>query len=169
MIKLINIQKTYNPKKAPQVVAIDNVNFTFNDKGLYFIVGKSGSGKSTLLNILGGLDAPTYGTMEVNGFLIDNMSSKQLDAYRKSEVGFVFQEYNLLDELSVGENLRLALNLINDENSTDLVSTALEKVGLDGYYTRKAFELSGGEKQRLVLARALLRRKTKSRYCKSNY
>jgi len=156
MIKL-NIQKTYNPKKAPQVVAIDNANLTFNDKGLYFIVGKSGSGKSTLLNILGGLDAPTSGTMEVNGFLIDNMSSKQLDAYRKSEVGFVFQEYNLLDELSVGENLRLALNLINDENSTDLVSTALEKVGLDGYYTRKAFELSGGEKQRVAIARAIIK------------
>lgn len=157
MIKITNIKKIYYPKKAPQVVALDDVSLTFYDKGLYFIVGKSGSGKSTLLNILGGLDVPTSGTMEVNGLLIDNMSSNQLDAYRKSEVGFVFQDYNLLEELSVGENLRISLSLINGENSDGLISAALEEVGLNGYFTRKVSELSGGERQRVAIARAIIK------------
>lgn len=160
MINLINIKKVYYPKKAPQVVALNDINLSFGDSGLCFIVGKSGSGKSTLLNILGGLDCQTSGVVEVDGNPIDNMSHSELDAYRKSRVGFVFQEYNLLDELSVGENLQLALNLIEAEQGESIVSSALDEVGLGGYYSRRTAELSGGEKQRVAIARAIIKSPT---------
>ena len=110
MIELKGISKTYQ-SKGVKVEALRGVTLTLPERGMVFVVGKSGSGKSTLLNILGGLDSPTSGEMLVDGISVKEFRSRDYDAYRNDYVGFVFQEYNLIDSLTVEENVELALNL----------------------------------------------------------
>ena len=111
MLELKNITKVYKPKKGVKTIALDNVSFTLNDKGMIFLVGKSGSGKSTLLNIIGGLDKADNGDLILNEKSFKKFKNKDLDSYRNTYIGFVFQEFNILEEYNVYQNIELALNL----------------------------------------------------------
>lgn len=144
MIEIKNITKIYKSKKKNNHKALDNVSITLPNNGLVFVIGKSGSGKSTLLNLLGGLDNTTSGSIIVDGNDITNYKEKDLANYRNNHIGFIFQDYHLLDELTVYENIVLSLNLNKLEDS-GLVLEALDKVGLSGYQNRYPQELSGGE------------------------
>lgn len=157
MIEIKNITKVYKSNKKNNHKALDNINLTLPNRGLVFIIGKSGSGKSTLLNLLGGLDNTTSGSVIVDGNDITKFTEKALADYRNNHIGFIFQDYHLLDELTVYENIVLSLNL-NKLEDNGLVLKALEKVGLEGYENRYPSELSGGERQRVAIARAIVKK-----------
>ncbi len=157
MIELKNIKKTYKSKKGVSTEALKEVNIKFNESGLVFILGKSGSGKSTLLNILGGLDTYTSGDIIINGKSTKQFKEKDWDAYRNTYIGFIFQEFNLLDDYNVEDNLRLALELQHKKITDEEILTALKMVDLDDLLKRKPNELSGGQKQRIAIARALIK------------
>lgn len=157
MIEIKKIIKIYKSKKKNNHKALDNINLTLPDNGLVFIIGKSGSGKSTLLNLLGGLDNTTSGSIFVDGNEITKYKENELANYRNNHIGFIFQDYHLLDELTVYENIVLSLNL-NKLEDNGLVFKALEKVGLEGYENRYPTELSGGERQRVAIARAIVKK-----------
>lgn len=157
MIELKNIKKTYYSKKGKNTEALKGIDLKFGENGLTFILGKSGSGKSTLLNILGGLDSASSGEMIVNGKSTKNFKAKDWDAYRNTYIGFIFQEFNLLDSYTVEQNIKLSLELQHQKVSSKDVSKALEKVDLKDLLKRKPNELSGGQKQRVAIARALIK------------
>ncbi len=158
MIKFCDVGKTYISKSKNRVEALKNVNFQLGESGMVFILGKSGSGKSTLLNLLGGLDKPTVGNIEVDGVSMNAFKQSDFESYRNSYVGFVFQEYNLLDDFNVKDNIALALQLTKDANIEQKVIDALKQVELgEQYLTRRVGELSGGEKQRVAIARAIVK------------
>ena len=121
------------------------------------ILGKSGCGKSTLLNILGGLDRFDSGDVECFGKSLKGLSRKELDNYRNSCVGFVFQEYHLIPELDTAENIALPLQLQGETDTEEKVKSVLQQVGMVGFDKRKVEELSGGQKQRVAIARALVK------------
>ena len=157
MIQAKNLKKIYKPKKGQHVAALNGVSLTLPDRGMVFILGKSGSGKSTLLNLLGGLDRPTSGEIIVNGEDILKSKNDRLDSYRNTYVGFIFQEYNLLPEFTVGANVALAIELQGRKATNDEVNAILHEVDLDGYGARRTNELSGGQLQRVAIARALVK------------
>ena len=111
MLETKNLVKIYRPKKGVPVTALNNVSLKFPDTGMVFLLGKSGSGKSTLLNVLGGLDRYNEGEILIKGQSSRTFSQQHFDSYRNTYVGFIFQEYNILDEFSVGTNIALALQL----------------------------------------------------------
>ena len=156
MIKVTNLTKVYKSKYKFNTRALNNINFSLDEKGLVFIIGKSGSGKSTLLNLLGGLDDVTSGSVEVFNNSIHEFKEKQLYDYRSSMIGFIFQDFHLLEDLTVEENILLSLEL-KKENTKELVNEVLKQVDLEGYNKRYPNELSGGEKQRIAIARALIK------------
>lgn len=158
MIKLNKVSKIYLSKGKQKVAALRDVDLEIADKGLVFILGKSGSGKSTLLNILGGLDSATNGEILIDGVSFADFKQTDYDNYRNQQVGFVFQEFNLLNDFDVAGNVALALRLSREADITDKVAKALQAVGLSSeYLTRKIDELSGGEKQRVAIARAIVK------------
>ncbi|MFI3329403.1 MAG: ABC transporter ATP-binding protein [bacterium] len=132
--------------------ALDNVNLKLDEGSFVVILGPSGAGKSTLLNMLGGLDSPTSGNIFVEGKDIATLSNNELADYRASKVGFIFQFYNLIEALTVYENVKLV-----HENTKDAISAtkALEEVGLSNQLKKFPTELSGGEQQRVSIARAI--------------
>lgn len=156
MIRVNDLVKVYKSKFKDSCVALDGVSFCLPENGFVFIVGKSGSGKTTLLSLLGGLDEITSGDILVDEQSIKDFSHKDFVNYRNSTIGFIFQDFHLLDELTIEDNIRLSLTLQNTENDA-LVQKALCDVGLDGYEKRYTKELSGGEKQRVAIARALVK------------
>ncbi len=156
MIKIIALTKVYRSKKRKKCQALKDVTLTLPDTGLVFVLGKSGSGKSTLLNLIGGLDRVTSGKIEVDGNDISHICERQMCNYRNSHIGFIFQDYHLIEELTVYDNIALSLDLRRMEDS-DLVSIALKRVGLMGYEGRYPSELSGGERQRVAIARAIVK------------
>ena len=156
MIEIKNLNKIYRSKKRKKCHALKDINLTLPDNGLVFILGKSGSGKSTLLNLIGGLDSITKGRIEVDGNNLSKFGERRFCNYRNSHIGFIFQDYHLIDTLTVYENIVLSLNLLRtDDNSK--VKDALSKVGLASYEDRYPTELSGGEKQRIAIARAIVK------------
>lgn len=157
MIEFKDVTKIYKAKKNKDVLAIDNISFKLPDKGLIFLLGKSGSGKSTLLNILGTLDSPTKGNIFINNKDITKFKAKELTSYRSNHIGFIFQEYNLLEDLNVYDNISLSLDLKHTKNNQDIINDSLKTVGLDGMGNRKINELSGGERQRIAIARAIVK------------
>ena len=158
MIVVKDVSKVYRSKSGVEVTALKNVSVVFPEKGLVFILGKSGSGKSTMLNLLGGLDVPTSGQIEADGVSLGSLKQTDLDSYRNSYAGFVFQEFNLLEDMNVSENIALALTLSKADNVTEKISDALSRVELsEEYLTRKVNELSGGEKQRVAIARTVVK------------
>ena len=157
MIELKNISKTYKSKKAANTTALKNISIKFPEKGLVFILGKSGSGKSTLLNILGGLDKYDSGDLIINGKSTKNFTAKDFDAYRNTHIGFIFQDFNLLENYSIGKNISLSLELKNEKVDKSKIEKTLQVVGLEGFEKRKTNELSGGQKQRVAIARALIK------------
>ena len=156
MIKITSLCKVYRSKKRKKCYALNDVNLTLPDAGLVFVLGKSGSGKSTLLNLIGGLDKITSGTIEVDGNDISHISERRMCNYRNSHVGFIFQDYHLIEEMTVYDNIVFSLDLRRRKDKGD-VCTALEKVGLAGYENRYPSELSGGERQRVAIARAIIK------------
>ncbi len=158
MIELKNVVKVYKSKKSSDTVALNGVNLQIADKGLVFIVGRSGSGKSTLLNLLGGLDSLSSGEILVSGKNISDFDNKQFDSYRNSYVGFVFQEFNILEQYNVYENIELALRLQEREVSRGEIDNLLERLEIKDLGERRVNELSGGQKQRVAIARALIKK-----------
>ena len=158
MIKLNGVTKSYISKSKQRVDALKGVSFELPCKGMVFILGKSGSGKSTLLNLLGGLDSPTNGEILVDGVSMKDFTSTDYERYRNEYIGFIFQEYNLLDEFNVKENIALALQLSKETNIDEKVKDALHQVELtDDYSLRRVGEMSGGEKQRIAIARCVVK------------
>ena len=158
MIKLNGVTKGYISKSKQRVDALKGVNFELPNKGMVFILGKSGSGKSTLLNLLGGLDSPSNGEIIVDGVSMKDFTPTDYEGYRNDYVGFIFQEYNLLDEFNVRDNIALALQLSKETNIDEKVKTALREVELtDDYALRRVGEMSGGEKQRIAIARCIVK------------
>ena len=158
MIIAKNLKKVYAPKKGVQVNALDDVSLKLPDTGMVFILGKSGSGKSTLLNVLGGLD-----TFDSGEIIIKDQSSKEFkqshfDSYRNTYVGFIFQEYNILEDFTVGANIALAIELQGRKATNEEINQILAEVDLAGLGSRKPNELSGGQKQRVAIARALVKK-----------
>ena len=143
MIIVKNLTKVYKSKKAKICVALNNVSFSLPSKGLVFVVGKSGSGKSTMLNLLGGLDSLTSGEINVFVNQLNEYSESELYSFRSNMVGFVFQDFHLLDDLTVADNVRLSLKLMAEDDD-DRVEKALESVELLEYKDRYPRELSGG-------------------------
>lgn len=157
MLETRNLCKTYKPKKGVPVTAINNVSLKLPDKGMIFLLGKSGSGKSTLLNLLGGLDRYNSGEIIIKGVSSKDFKQQHFDSYRNTYVGFIFQEYNILEEFSVGANIALAIELQGRKADDSQINTILKEVDLEGYGNRKPNELSGGQKQRVAIARALVK------------
>lgn len=153
MLTLKNIKKIY--EQGDEAV-LDDINLTFNKNEFVSILGCSGAGKSTLLNIIGGLDDKTSGKLLINGKDIYKRDDLNLDYYRKNNVGFIFQNYNLIEHLTVYENVMLPLLLTNSKNKHKRVLKILDKTGLKGKKNSKICDLSGGQKQRVAISRALI-------------
>ncbi|MCQ2478868.1 MAG: ABC transporter ATP-binding protein, partial [Clostridia bacterium] len=158
MLEVINLTKIYKQKKGGvDVAALNGITLNFPNTGMVFLLGKSGSGKSTLLNVCGGLDSPTEGEIIVKGKSSKTFSGGDFDSYRNTYVGFIFQEYNILNEFTVEDNVALALELQGKPKDKQVISKLLEEVDLTGYANRKPNTLSGGQKQRIAIARALVK------------
>lgn len=156
MIEIRNLVKIYSHNKSKQCVALNGVTFALPDKGMVFIVGKSGSGKSTLLNMIGGLDRLTSGDIIVDGQSFADFKQSDYDNYHCNYLGFVFQDFCLIDTLTIKENIALSLKL---QGSADMakVDEVLSRLDMDEYAQRFPSELSGGQKQRVAIARALIK------------
>lgn len=157
MIKVEGLKKIYESKKGTPCVALGGVSFVLPESGMVFIVGKSGSGKSTLLNLLGGLDNVTDGDIVIGERKFSEFSEADYDDYRNNFVGFVFQDFCLIEGMTVFENARLSVDL-RESATDDDVRDALRIVELAEYEKRYPKELSGGQKQRVALARALVKK-----------
>ena len=150
-VKLKDITKVYHMGEV-EIRAADNINFSIKKGEFVVIVGPSGAGKTTVLNILGGMDTATGGTLTVDGKDITAYDSRQLTGYRRDDIGFVFQFYNLIPNLTALENVELALRICKDPLDAKKV---LEDVGLGDRLDNFPAQLSGGEQQRVSIARAL--------------
>lgn len=157
MLEVKNLKKIYKTKNGVVTDALDGVSIQFPEKGLVFLLGKSGSGKSTLLNVCGGLDAPTEGEIIVKGRSSKDFTQSDFDSYRNTFVGFIFQEYNILNEFTVEDNIALALELQGKSKDKEAINKLLSDVDLEGFSKRKPNTLSGGQKQRIAIARALIK------------
>ena len=157
MLSIKNITKNYGKKESALVRALKGVNIDFPDKGMVFLLGRSGSGKSTLLNIIGGLDSADDGEIIVKGVSSKNFTPADFDSYRNTFIGFVFQEYNLLNEFTVKQNIALAMQLQSKQISDEELEHTLELVDLAGLKDRYPNELSGGQMQRVAIARAIIK------------
>ena len=156
IIEFKNVVKEY--KSGDHVLkAMDNVNFTIDEGEFVVILGPSGAGKSTLLNLLGGLDSVTSGQIIVNNQNIENFDDNQLTEYRAKNVGFIFQFYNLIPNLTALENVELMKDIVDvDINGIDV----LDSVGLKNHADQFPAQLSGGEQQRVSIARAVAKQPT---------
>lgn len=157
MIKLTNLEKIYRTKEI-ETVALENVNMEIQKGEFLSIMGPSGCGKSTLLNIIGLLDAPTGGTVEIAGTDTSHMNDKQLAAFRNKTLGFVFQSFHLINSLNVLDNVELPLLYRNVSSSErrKAAEAVLEKVGLSHRMRHFPTQLSGGQCQRVAIARAIV-------------
>ena len=157
LVDVKNLSKEYK-RGGETLVVLDDLNLEIPKQDYLALMGPSGSGKSTLLNLIGGLDTPSSGSVSINGERIDQMNSKQLSNWRASNVGFIFQFYNLLPVLTAQKNIELPLLLTNLSSSQRKkhVETALSIVGLSDRSSHKQSELSGGQQQRVAIARALV-------------
>ena len=157
MIEARHLMKVYRPRRGVPVAALNDVSVKLPDTGMIFILGKSGSGKSTLLNVLGGLDRYDSGEIVIKGKSSADFRQRDYDSYRNTYIGFIFQEYNILDEFSIGANVALAIELQNRRATAEEVDKILAEVDLAGMANRRPNELSGGQKQRVAIARALVK------------
>ena len=157
MVEFNKVSKQYINRKV-RVEALKNISFVLPDTGMYFIMGKSGSGKTTLLNILSTLDHFDSGEISVDYQNIKNFSNKQMNAYRCVKVGFVFQSYNLIEELTVGENIQLVLDMLPKDHESYDMDTLLDELEIGELKNRRIGELSGGQQQRVAIARALVKK-----------
>ena len=150
ILKIKEVWKTYK-MGAEKINALQGVNFELEEKAFLAVMGPSGSGKSTLLHIAGILDLPTKGEVILNGKNVRKLSGKEQAHLRRSEIGFVFQRFNLLSQLTAEENVMLPMIKPDKEKAREI----LDRVGLEGKYDRLPTQLSGGEEQRVAIARSL--------------
>ncbi len=150
MIKLENVEKYYGDYRV-----LKGINLEIEKGEFISIMGSSGSGKSTLLNLIGGMDKPEKGSIFVDGSEISAYTDEELTLYRRKKVGFIFQFFNLLPNISVAENIQMPL-LLNGDESLQKVYKIIERVGLKGKESVYPYQLSGGEQQRVAIARALV-------------
>ena len=157
IIKLTGINKIYRTEEI-ETQALENVNLEVKQGEFLSIMGPSGCGKSTLLNIMGLLDSPTSGTIEINGVRTDTMSDKELAAFRNKTLGFVFQSFHLINSLNVIDNVELPLlyRKMSSSERTALAKQVLERVGLSHRMKHMPTQLSGGQCQRVAIARAIV-------------
>ena len=156
LVDIRDICKVYNPGEN-EVRALDHVNLQIHENEFVAIIGQSGSGKSTLMNMLGCLDIPTSGTYMLHDKDVSHMSDNELSDIRNKEIGFIFQGFNLIANLTALENVELPLIYrgVGRKERAKLSETALEKVGLAKRKTHKPSEMSGGQQQRVAIARAI--------------
>ena len=160
MIEVRKAKKYYNRFKKNQVTAVDNTTLSFGDTGLVAILGNSGCGKTTLLNMIGGLDKPDSGKIFVNGKRMNSIFSGHTDNIRNRNIGYIFQNYHLIDDMTVFDNVALVLRMLGVRKKDQIkesVDYVLEKVGLYRYRHRPCTALSGGERQRVGIARAIVK------------
>jgi putative ABC transport system ATP-binding protein len=150
-IDVSNLKKTYHMGEI-EVNAIRDINFTIDEGEFVVILGPSGSGKSTLLNLLGGMDLPTEGTVFVDNKEVTAFNDKQLTEFRRHEIGFVFQFYNLMANLTAKENIELATEITTDPLDVDEI---ISEVNLENRSDHFPSQMSGGEQQRVAIARAV--------------
>ena len=157
LVSVKGVNKTYT-RGGETLVVLDDLNLEVPKGDFLALMGPSGSGKSTLLNLIGGLDTPTSGSIEVDGERLDTFNSKALSKWRASHVGFIFQFYNLLPVLTAFRNVELPLLLtkLSVSQRRQHVETALNIVSLEDRASHKPSELSGGQQQRVAIARALV-------------
>ena len=157
IIKLIGINKIYRTEEI-ETQALENVNLEVQKGEFLSIMGPSGCGKSTLLNIMGLLDSPTSGTIEINGVRTDTMSDKELASFRNKTLGFVFQSFHLINSLNVIDNVELPLlyRKMSASERTALAKKVLERVALSHRMKHMPTQLSGGQCQRVAIARAIV-------------
>lgn len=156
ILKSDNLCKTYGSGEN-EVKALDHVSISIEEGSFISIIGTSGSGKSTLLNMLGGLDRPDSGTVTVAGKEIFSMSDEQLTVYRRRNIGFVFQNYNLVPILNVYENIVLPIELDGSEVDKKFVKDIIGTLGIEKKLTSMPNQLSGGQQQRVAIARAMVK------------
>ncbi|MBC8631155.1 ABC transporter ATP-binding protein [[Eubacterium] tenue] len=154
ILETINLSKTYGSKEN-KVNALNDININIEKGEFVAIIGPSGSGKSTLLHLLGGLERLSGGSIKVNGKDISKLKDKELAEYRRKEVGFVFQQYNLIPVLNVEENIELPLMLGNDNIDEIYINELIELLGLKERKNHLPSQLSGGQQQRVAIGRAL--------------
>ena len=159
MIKITNLNKYFYRNKPNQIHVINDVTLEFPETGLVTIIGESGSGKTTLMNVLGGLDDFESGSIEIDNVKINKYSSKQIDRIRNEKVGYIFQNYLLLQQRTVYENLELLLDMydISSKEKEERIEYVLKAVGMLKYKKKNVSELSGGQQQRIAIARALIK------------
>lgn len=154
ILKTKNLVKIYG--ENPNIVkALDDVSMEVNEGEFIAIIGTSGSGKSTLLNMLGGLDKPNTGDVSIGGKELSKLSDEELTVFRRRNIGFIFQNYNLVPILNVYENIVLPIELDGMKIDKDYIDSIINTLGLDGKLTNMANNLSGGQQQRVAIARAL--------------
>lgn len=157
VLKVNNLKKYYG-NNTNITKALNNISFTVNDNEFLAIMGASGSGKTTLLNTISTIDTITSGNIIINGVDITNLNEEELSNFRKENLGFVFQDFNLLDTLTIKENIALSL-IINKEDKTKIDNLVLDiskKLGISDILNKYPYEVSGGQKQRCACARALI-------------
>lgn len=157
LVELQDVFKIYSEGLESEVRALDGVSLTIDRGEFVAIVGQSGSGKSTMMNVLGCLDIPTYGTYLLDGVDVRELEDKELSKIRNKQIGFIFQQYNLIQDLSVLENVELPLIYqgMNADTRYEMAQEALERVGLGNRGKHKPTEMSGGQQQRAAIARAI--------------
>lgn len=158
IIKVNGVGKLYRTKEI-ETTALENVNFTIEKGEFVSIMGPSGCGKSTLLNIVGLLDKPTTGTVEVAGTITEGMKDATLAAFRNANIGFIFQSFHLIPSLSVADNVELPLTYrkgVSARERSEKVKEVLESVGLSHRMKHYPSQLSGGQCQRVAIARAII-------------
>ena len=158
IVKIKDLVKTYGKKGKSQYRALKGINFEVKKGEFVGIMGASGSGKTTLLNILSTLDVPTSGKVIINGQDITKLRKKELADFRSQEIGFIFQDYNLLDNLTNRENIALPLSLQNVKSKEIIpkVTKIAKRLGIESILSKYPTEVSGGQKQRVAAARALV-------------
>lgn len=156
MILTANHLKKYYGKEESLVKALDDVNLTVEKGQFVAVIGTSGSGKSTLLNMLGGLDNPTAGGIQVEGKSLEKMTEEQLTIFRRQRIGFIFQNYNLIPYLTAYENIVLPVRLDGRQEDAEFLKEIVHFLELEGKLQNYPGHLSGGQQQRVAIARALI-------------
>lgn len=155
MISVRNVSKVYKMDKV-EITALKNINLDIDKGDFISLMGPSGSGKSTLLHIIGCLDNPTEGGVEIYGQKVEKLNDSKLSVFRNRHIGFIFQSFNLIPVLNVYENVEYPLMIRREKVNKEKVLQTIESVGLTNYLKHRPDELSGGQRQRVAIARALV-------------